>query len=76
MSAPDEAKRIEREYDHTCRTNPMFKEFVEFCPSMTMQEALESWEWVKKLVEKAIARTVRDLTSPPPHATLGQKRDR
>jgi hypothetical protein len=72
----DEAKRIEREFDRKCKSTPMFKEFVELHSEASMAELLEVWEWVQALVQKAIHRTIRDLTQPPPPAALSsRKRD-
>jgi len=70
------AKQIEQEFDRLCKTNSMFKEFVEFCPEASMEQSLESWKWVQGLVEKAIHRTIRDLTTHGKPATLDQPKDR
>jgi len=72
----DAAKQIVREYDRLCKSNAAFREFVEFCPSASMEESLESWKWVSALIEKAIHRTIRDLTQPPAPPTLGKQKDR
>lgn len=72
----NEAKRVEAEFDRMCRTNHLFKEYVSLHPDSSMDELLAGWAWVQKLVEKVIQRTIRDLTCPPPSATLSLQRDR
>ncbi len=72
----DAAHRIEQEFFSLLETNPLFKEYVELHTDLTMADALQGWKWVQKLVEKAISRTIRDLTCAPPPPTLGQRKDR
>lgn len=71
------AKKIEREHDHLFRTNQIYRELAALHPTASMDELLESFKWVQGLVEKVIQRTIRDLTCPPPPATLFRtKKDR
>jgi hypothetical protein len=73
----DAAHKIEQEFYHKLKTNPMFKEFVELHDEASMDELLGAWVWVETLVQKAIHRTIRDLTGPPPPVTLSEvKKDR
>lgn len=70
------AKQIEREFQEKLRTNHLFKEFVELHDEASMSELLDTWAWVQKLMEKVIARTIRDLTGPPAAPKLHHKKDR
>lgn len=72
----DTAHRIEAEFDLKCKTNHLFKEYVELHKDMSMEELLEGWKWVQKLLEKVIQRTIRDLTGPPPAPTFPPARER
>lgn len=70
------AKKIEAEYDRLCRTNHLFKEYVALHPDASMEELINGWDWVQKLMEKVIQRTIRDLTCAPPPLTLPVSRER
>lgn len=72
----DAAHKIEAEFDRLCKTNHLFKEYVDLHKEMSMQELLEGWNWVQKLMEKVIQRTIRDLTCHPPAPTLPLSKER
>ena len=72
----DAAQQIEREFDHMCKSSPLFKEYVALHPDGSMEELLAGWAWVQKLVEKVIQRTIRDLTCPPPAPKFPLQRER
>jgi len=70
------AHQIEREFDQKCKTNALFKEYVELHPDNSMEELLAGWAWVQKLMERVIQRTIRDLTCAPPAPTFPPSRER
>jgi hypothetical protein len=70
----DAASRIEREFKQMNETNPLFRDYCLLHPDSSMEELLAGFGWVQKLVEKAIARTIRDLTCAHPGDTLPLRR--